>query len=217
MRVVLLAVAVLLLAGSTFGQQLTATLSGGTCDRAGAVVPNARVELINEASGDIRRTEANVTGNFTLTAIPPGSYRVKVTVSGFAQWVLKGVVLNQGDARTVGNVTLKLGTATKQVDVSASGEQRTGVVQDGHSVFRVDSPGLDRPSGSGPGGRGVHGHRCRLARLPQLLLPGRPRPVGPLQNRRGWRQDLRSATEVPASRRRGPDAGVARPDAGPAP
>ena len=46
--------------------------------------------------------------------------------------------------------------------------------------------------------------------------PGRRGPIRSDQDRRGWRQDRRCEEEVPAARRRGPHAGVARPDAGPA-
>jgi len=119
--VVLLAVAVLLLAGSAIGQQLTATLSGTAYDPAGAVVPSAKIELVNQSSGDVRRTTTNTTGNFTLTAIPPGDYTLKVTAAGFTPWEIKDIVLNQGDARTVGSIALKLGAASDKIEVSTEG------------------------------------------------------------------------------------------------
>ena len=86
----------------------------------------------------------------------------------------------------------------------------------GTPVRASHRPGFDGFPGGGPRGPGVHGNRRRLARLSQLLLAGRPRPIRSGQDRRDWPEDRRRAKEVPAPRRRGPDAGVARPDDGPA-
>ena len=44
----------ILLASTCFAQQLTGTLSATVSDSAGAVVPNAKVTMKNEASGDVR-------------------------------------------------------------------------------------------------------------------------------------------------------------------
>jgi len=46
----------ILLASTSFGQQLTGTLSATVQDSAGAVVPNAKITMNNDASGDVRTT-----------------------------------------------------------------------------------------------------------------------------------------------------------------
>ncbi len=86
----------------------------------------------------------------------------------------------------------------------------------GHPGAASHRHSLDGFPGGGSRGPGVHGNRRRLAGLSELRVRGRPGPIRSGQDRRGGRQDRRRATEVPAARRRGPDAGVARPDAGPA-
>jgi hypothetical protein len=55
---------VFLLASTCFGQQLTGTLSATVADSAGAVVPNAKVTMKNEASGDVRTTVSNLYGHY---------------------------------------------------------------------------------------------------------------------------------------------------------
>src|SRR4051795_6417948 len=76
----LVSVAVLVLACAvSYGQQLTATLSGTAMDPTGAAIPNAQVEVRNEASGDIRRTVTNQSGYFTVTALLPGTYTTTIT------------------------------------------------------------------------------------------------------------------------------------------
>lgn len=112
--------ALLLLVGAlAYAQQLTGTLSGTTTDQSGAVVPNAQVTLKNEASGDTRQTTSNGSGFFNFAAVQPGRYSVTVSASGFTSWQQPGVVMSQGDNRTLPNISLKVGQSTQQVEVMA--------------------------------------------------------------------------------------------------
>ncbi len=103
-------------------QQLTAALSGTTYDQTGAVIPNAKVDVKNEASGDTRTTTSNNSGYFTFSALPPGSYSVTVSASGFRSWQQSGIVLNQGDTRTLPNIALQVGQSSQQVEVVSAAE-----------------------------------------------------------------------------------------------
>ncbi len=98
-------------------QQLTGTLSGTTFDQSGAIVPNAQISLKNEASGDTRQSTSNDSGFFTITAVQPGTYTITVTANGFTSWQESGIVMNQGDNRTVPNIALKIGSTSTSVDV----------------------------------------------------------------------------------------------------
>jgi hypothetical protein len=118
----LVAVAVALFGGAAFGQQLTATLSGTAYDQAGAVVPGAKIELINDASGDVRRSVTNGEGYFNITALPPGAYTLNISAQGFNRWQTKGITLNQGDSRVVSNVSLKVGASEEQIEVVSGSE-----------------------------------------------------------------------------------------------
>jgi hypothetical protein len=110
-----------LIGGVAYGQQLTGTLSGTTYDQTQSAIPNATVEVKNEASGDIRKTVSNASGYFTVTALQPGTYQVTVSANGFDSWQQNGITLNQGDSRTLPNISLKVaGTATKVEVVSAA-------------------------------------------------------------------------------------------------
>jgi hypothetical protein len=120
--VVLIVAAAVLLSSAAFGQQLTATLSGTAYDQAGAIIPNAKVEIVNESSGDVRRTVTNASGFFTVTALQPGNYSVTVSAAGFTRWEQKAIALAQGDTRTLPNIALKVGTLTEQIEVVSSAE-----------------------------------------------------------------------------------------------
>jgi hypothetical protein len=111
-----------LLASYCFGQQLTGTLSGTTYDATGAVVPNAKVTMKNEASGDIRSTTSNSSGYFSITAVQPGTYRVIVSAAGFKTWEQGGVAFDQGDSRTLPNIKLEIGQVTETVEIKAGAD-----------------------------------------------------------------------------------------------
>jgi hypothetical protein len=102
-----------------FGQQLTGTLSGTTRDTTGAVVANAKITMTNQASGDVRTTVSNGAGYFSVTAVQPGTYTVKVEAPGFKQWKQDGIVFAQGDNRTLPQIALEVGQVSETVEVTA--------------------------------------------------------------------------------------------------
>ena len=65
------------------------------------MVPNAKVTMKNEQSGDIRSTVSNETGYFSITAVQPGSYTVTVSAPGFKAWKEARIVFSQGDNLTM--------------------------------------------------------------------------------------------------------------------
>ena len=117
-RVPWLLIPVMLLSFSiAFAQQLTGTLSGIVTDQTDARVPGAQVVVKNDASGDTRTTTADSTGFWSVTALIPGNYTVHVSAANFAPWEINGVVLNQGDSRTVPSIRLKIGGEQTAVTV----------------------------------------------------------------------------------------------------
>ena len=119
-RILFVAVVLLLLSSAAFGQQLTGSLQGTVNDQTGAVIPDAKIELANDASGDVRRAVSNGEGRFAITAVPPGSYALTVTAASFSTWQLKGIAINQGDERTIANIALTVGTVAEKVEISTS-------------------------------------------------------------------------------------------------
>jgi hypothetical protein len=112
----------ILLASTCFGQQLTGTLSATVADSAGAVVPNAKVSMKNDASGDVRTTVSNGTGYFAITAVQPGSYSITIEAPGFKTWNQTGIVFSQGDSKTLPNIKLEVGKVTETVEIKAGAD-----------------------------------------------------------------------------------------------
>jgi len=98
-------------------QQLTATLSGIAADQTDARIPGAQVIVKSESTGDIRETKADSSGFFSVTALIPGTYTVSINAKSFAPWQETGILLNQGDSRTIPNIHLKIGTEATAVTV----------------------------------------------------------------------------------------------------
>jgi hypothetical protein len=98
-------------------QNITATLSGSVEDQTGAKVPGAGVLIVSETTGDKRDTSADSSGFWSVTALHPDTYTVTVSAKGFSTWKETGVLLNQGDSRTVANIHLKISSDVNSVTV----------------------------------------------------------------------------------------------------
>ncbi len=123
-----LALAVMLLSFTNArAQQLTATLSGIVADRTGARIPGAMVHVVNQASGDQRQTESDSQGFFSVTSLVPGMYKVTISAKSFASWAEDGIVLNQGDSRTLPNIQLKIGSEAEAVKVVSGADAEVPV------------------------------------------------------------------------------------------
>src|SRR5258708_3036582 len=66
----------------------TATISGTVTDNSGAVVPGANVAMLDTATSSARTQRTNSEGQFTFVGLPPGDYKITVTMASFRQSVL---------------------------------------------------------------------------------------------------------------------------------
>jgi hypothetical protein len=108
-------------------QQLTATLNGTATDQTDARIPGAVVTVVNDATGDKRDTRADSAGYFAVPALIPGTYTVKVSAKGFSSWEETGVLLNQGDSRTLPNIHLKISSDVNSVTVVSGADAEVPV------------------------------------------------------------------------------------------
>jgi hypothetical protein len=82
-RLLLTAVATVLLCAIGAGQTITASLQGRTYDKSGAMVTKAKVTATNSDTGLSRSTISGDTGDYQIAALPVGNYRVAVEAQGF--------------------------------------------------------------------------------------------------------------------------------------
>jgi hypothetical protein len=117
--VFLVGLALLILSATNLPAQFTsATLTGVVSDPSGAVVPQAKVKLVNEKTGDARETITNNDGYYTFSGMAVGdlSYKLTVEAKGFVTFDAPGISLLGGEKRNV-NVTLKVGNTSETVEV----------------------------------------------------------------------------------------------------
>jgi hypothetical protein len=63
--------------------QTTGRIAGTVKDQNGAVIVGAEVTVSSRSTGEERRVKTETEGNYTVSLLPPGAYRVKITASGF--------------------------------------------------------------------------------------------------------------------------------------
>src|SRR6516162_5987319 len=95
------------------------TITGTIADPAGAVVPNAAVEIRNVETGAVYQAGASATGNYTLAQLPAGQYELSVNVPGFKKFVRQNVAVEVAQTYRV-DVVLEVGSNTESVTVNAS-------------------------------------------------------------------------------------------------
>jgi hypothetical protein len=108
-------------------QQLTATLSGTATDQTDARIPGAVILVVSDTTGDKRDTKADSDGFFSVTALQPGTYTLTVSCKGFSTWKETGILLNQGDSRTVPNIHLKISSDVNSVTVVSGADAEVPV------------------------------------------------------------------------------------------
>ncbi len=110
---------IVLLAGLCFGQTQTARLQGTVHDASGAIVPNAKVVAVNDATRESSDATANSSGLYVLPALRSGVYTLTVEAAGFSKSVVTGIELAVS-ANITQDVTLDVGKSPKSVEVAAN-------------------------------------------------------------------------------------------------
>jgi hypothetical protein len=101
-----------------YGQGATGAITGTVTDTSGAVVPNAKVTIINSATNVTRETSANSQGIYSAPSLDIGDYQVRVEVQGFRTQVQLATV-NVGAISTV-DVGISPGESRETVTVEAA-------------------------------------------------------------------------------------------------
>jgi len=101
---------------SIFVQAQTASLRGTVADSTGAIVPNAKVTVLNTSTNASRSVDSNESGVYSITNLPVGMYTIKVEKQGFAPTEFTMVELTVGQIRTI-DVKFAVNAAAETVNV----------------------------------------------------------------------------------------------------
>jgi hypothetical protein len=153
------------------------SISGEVKDAQGAVIPNAKVTLVNEQQGasSARQTDTSGEGTFVFSPVLPGTYAVTVEAPSFKKYTQNAINLDVNQKLGLSAITLEIGTTGESVSVEANAVQletqtaeRSGVVTGSQvvdiaingrnytSLLKV-IPGI--PADSGTGDVSVNGGR----------------------------------------------------------
>jgi hypothetical protein len=113
----------IVLASPSVAQTTTGTISGTVVDPSGNIIPNARVSVTNEATGDTRRVDTTNTGDFSFPSLLPATYTVQVEINGFQTFRSPGNVLTPNGRLALGEIRLAVGSVTETVEVAAQAAQ----------------------------------------------------------------------------------------------
>lgn len=108
----------LLFAAPPVSAQFTTTIEGRISDPSDASIPNADVTVENLATGIKRAVKTSEDGYYRVTSLPPGSFTIRVSATGFETAVLENVALEADQTKTT-NIALKLGSSATQISVEA--------------------------------------------------------------------------------------------------
>lgn len=114
--------AVVLAAGtlSVSAQAGTSSVTGAVTDAQGQAVVGANVVLVSAEQGTRRNVVTDASGNYTFTAVQPGSYTIEVEASGFNKSVTTAFDALTDRVVTI-PVKLNVGDVTVSVTVDAGG------------------------------------------------------------------------------------------------
>ena len=108
----------LLVAGSLWAQATTGSIVGRVSDPSDAVITGAKVVAQNQATGISYGATTDELGDYNILHLPPGTYNVTVTKSGFATSTVKSAVIDI-DQKQLLNFRLVVGSVTTTTVVVA--------------------------------------------------------------------------------------------------
>jgi hypothetical protein len=109
----------LLLCPALVAQTDRGIINGTVTDTSGAAVPEARVVATHTATNMTSTTQTTSTGDFTIPALPVGTYQIRIEKEGFKAAVRSDLILTAGSTVTV-NAQLEIGVVTETVQVTAT-------------------------------------------------------------------------------------------------
>ncbi len=167
---ILLSSAAVLAGGPALHAQFRASLTGTVVDATGAIVPGAKLTLLDTATGKTLTATSNGSGAYSFNALPPDHFTLSAAMPGFQTKTISDLSIIPEQPNNV-NVTLQVGAADQTVTVNADTipalETATGSISgtiSAEDIQHLPSAGRDvfqlaqlAPGSFGDGQRGAGG------------------------------------------------------------
>ena len=131
----------ILTGGVCFGQIKSGTINGRVTDAGGAVVPEAKVSVVEAATKVATVTKTSDVGEYTVPFLEPAIYDVSVTKEGFNTYTQTGVTIGT-DTTVQVDVQLTIGRTATVVEVRSGGaalQSETATVGDSVGSEVIDN------------------------------------------------------------------------------
>ena len=102
-----------------YSQVERATITGTVSDTSGAVVPDATVRVIDEATNSILALKTDAAGEYTASNLTPGSYTIEAEKTGFNKHVNRAFVVEVSQVARL-DITLPIGAVNQTVEVTGA-------------------------------------------------------------------------------------------------
>ena len=104
--------------GVTLGQILYGSLVGNITDPQQAAITNATIVVKNRGTGWSAEAKSDDRGTYDVGNIPPGSYDIRITASGFTVFEAKEIAIQANNITRI-DAALKVGSVNEVVTVGA--------------------------------------------------------------------------------------------------
>jgi hypothetical protein len=166
---------ILFIAANVLAQD-NASVTGTVKDSSGASVANAQVTVTSPDRGIKRVTTTNSDGDYSVAALPPGSYNVAIVAAGFKKYEAQSVILRVAQKARI-DVALEVGTTSTEITVqgtnvaqvetqsselagTVTGKEITQLQLNGRNFTQLVTlaPGVSNQTGQDEGTVGVYGN-----------------------------------------------------------
>lgn len=103
-------------------QSTTQQISGTVKDSSGAVIPTAKITVLQVNTGQARSATVNESGHYLVSSLPLGEYEITAEAQGFKKSTVKGVKLDV-NAKLDVDLTLEIGSISESVTVTSDAAQ----------------------------------------------------------------------------------------------
>ena len=109
-------VALLMATAALCWAQFSGSIQGTIQDPAGAVVPNAKVQLKNTETSVVATTTSDAEGNYRFVSLAPGSYQITIDATGFTTTNVSFTLATSQNLNIP--VSVKLASAAQSVEIT---------------------------------------------------------------------------------------------------
>jgi hypothetical protein len=109
-------IALALSTASLYAKSGNSTISGTVKDASEAVVPDARIKIVNVDTGVKSETTSNADGLYRVSSLVPGSYRLEADAAGFDH-LTRGPIVVQVSQTVALDLIVQVGQQSASVNV----------------------------------------------------------------------------------------------------